>query len=154
MKADYKSAWTPSFHLLFRAFQIPDSPLKRYSPTSSHRQPPVPKGGQLSITAGGMTEGNGTCGLGTGREGASPKGANHTQSCPCSPPLGTIGECVSAIRRFHDLRSFHPRLFTFAPFGDGECLIDFLPQKRYIILPYLFFSFFLKENPRNFRKFQ
>ena len=88
------------------------------------------------------------------REKASPKGANHTQSCPCSPPLGTIGECVSAIRRFHDLRSFHPRLFTFAPFGDGECLIDFLPQKRYIILPYLFFSFFLKENPRNFRKFQ
>ena len=92
--------------------------------------------------------------IGTGREGASPKGANHTQSCSCSPPLGTIGECVSAIRRFHDLWSFHPRLFTFAPFGDGECLIDFLPQKRYIILPYLFFSFFLKENPRNFRKFQ
>ena len=88
------------------------------------------------------------------REKASPKGANHIQTCPCSPPLGTIGECVSAIRRFHDLRSFHPRLFTFAPFGDGECLIDFLPQKRYIILPYLFFSFFLKENPRNFRKFQ
>ena len=116
--------------------------------------PPVPEGGQLSITTGGMTEGNETCGLGTGREGASPKGANNTQSCSCSPPLGTIGECVSAIRRFHDLWSFHPRLFTFAPFGDGECLIDFLPQKRYIILPYLFFSFFLKENPRNFRKFQ
>ena len=87
------------------------------------------------------------------REKASPKGANHIQSCSCSPPSGTI-ESMSAIRRFHDLRSFHPRLFTFAPFGDGECLIDFLPQKRYIILPYLFFSFFLKENPRNFRKFQ
>ena len=56
------------------------------------------------------------------REKASPKGANHTQSCPCSPPLGTIGECVSAIRRFHDLRSFHPRLFIFAPFGDGRKL--------------------------------
>ena len=25
-----------------------------------------------------------------------------------------------AIRRFHDLRSFHQRLFTFAPFGDGR----------------------------------
>ncbi|WP_238405855.1 hypothetical protein, partial [Segatella copri] len=25
-----------------------------------------------------------------------------------------------AIRRFHSLRSFHQRLFTFAPFGDGR----------------------------------
>ena len=31
-------------------------------PTSFLRQPPVPEGGQLSITAGGMTEGNETCG--------------------------------------------------------------------------------------------
>ena len=29
------------------------------------------------------------------REKASPKGANHIQSCFCSPPSGTIGECVS-----------------------------------------------------------
>ena len=54
------------------------------------------------------------------REEASPKGANHIQSCSCSPPSGTIGESMSAIRRFHDLRSFHQRLFTFAPFGDGK----------------------------------
>ena len=54
------------------------------------------------------------------KEKSSPKGANHIQSCSCSPPLGTIRECVSAIRRFHSLRSFHPRLFTFAPFGDGR----------------------------------
>ena len=26
------------------------------------KKPPVPEGGQLSITAGGMTEGHGTCG--------------------------------------------------------------------------------------------
>ena len=55
------------------------------------------------------------------REKASPKGANHIQSCSCSPPSGTI-ENMSAIRRFHSLRSFHPRLFTFAPFGDGRML--------------------------------
>ena len=54
------------------------------------------------------------------KEKSSPKGANRIQSCSCSPPSGTIRECVSAIRRFHSLRSFHPRLFTFAPFGDGR----------------------------------
>ena len=31
-------------------------------------------------------------------------------SCSCSPPLGTIGESIAAIRRFHSLRSFHLRL--------------------------------------------
>ena len=54
------------------------------------------------------------------KEKASPKGANHIQSCFCSPPSGTIGGRVSTIRRFHSLRSFHQRLFTFAPFGDGR----------------------------------
>ena len=54
------------------------------------------------------------------KEKASPKGANHIQSCFCSPPSGTIGGRVSTIRRFHSLRSFHQRLFTFAPFGDGK----------------------------------
>ena len=53
------------------------------------------------------------------REEASPKGANHILFCYCSPPSGRL-ESVSAIRRFHSLRSFHPRLFTFAPFGDGR----------------------------------
>ena len=53
------------------------------------------------------------------REKSSPRGASNPQSSSCSPPLGTIGESVSTIRRFHDLRSFHQRLFTFAPFGDG-----------------------------------
>ena len=28
------------------------------------------------------------------REKASPKGANHIQSCSCSPPSGTIRECI------------------------------------------------------------
>ena len=39
---------------------------------------------------------------------------------PVRPPLGTIGESIAAIRRFHSLRSFHQRLFIFAPFGDGR----------------------------------
>ena len=38
----------------------------------------VLEGGQLSITAGGMTEGNGTCGQASEREKASPRGANHS----------------------------------------------------------------------------
>ena len=59
------------------------------------KKPPVPEGGQLSITAGGMTEGHGTCGQTNSREKASPKGANHIQSCSCSPPSGTIREYLS-----------------------------------------------------------
>ena len=86
--------------------------------------------------------------------GSVPKGGEPHPVLPLFAPFGDDKRVSVTIRRFHDLRSFHPRLFTFAPFGDGECLIDFLPQKRYIILPHLFFSFFLKENPRNFRKFQ
>ena len=34
--------------------------------------------------------------------------------------FGDGRESMSSIRRFHSLRSFHPRLFTFAPFGDGR----------------------------------
>ena len=37
-------------------------------------------------------------------------------------PFGDDRESISAIRRFHSLRSFHQRLFTFAPFGDGRML--------------------------------
>ena len=40
-----------------------------------------------------------------------------------SPPSGTIGESRATIRRLHSLRSFHQRLFTFAPFGDGRMLL-------------------------------
>ena len=61
------------------------------------------------------------------REKASPKGANRIQSCSCSPPSGTI-ESMSAIRRFHSLRSFHQRLFTFAPFGDGRHELPAFPD--------------------------
>ena len=49
------------------------------------------------------------------REGTSPKGANHIQSCSCSPPTGTIGESSLTIRRLHDLRSFHQRLLRVRP---------------------------------------
>ena len=36
------------------------------------------------------------------------------------------------IRRFHSLRSFHPRLFTFAPFGDGRMLLAKLQLMKYV----------------------
>ena len=53
----------------------------------------VPEGGELPITAGGMTVGNGTCGSAGALSPSSPKGANRIPSFSCSPPSGT-GECV------------------------------------------------------------
>ena len=49
----------------------------------------VPEGGELPITAGGMTEGNGTCGSAGALSPSSPKGANRIPSFSCSPPSGT-----------------------------------------------------------------
>ena len=43
-------------------------------------------------------------------------------------------KCMSAIRRFHSLRSFHPRLFTFAPFGDGRMLLAKLQLSNVILI--------------------
>ena len=66
-----------------------------------------------------MTEGHGTCGQSTGGRKRPQRG--RTTSCLATVrPLRGRLESVSAIRRFHDLRSFHQRLFTFAPFGDGR----------------------------------
>ena len=39
-------------------------------------------------------------------------------SASVRPPLGTIGESIAAIRRFHSLRSFHQRLLKVGPSGD------------------------------------
>ena len=49
-----------------------------------------------------------------------PKGGEQHPVLLLFAPFGDDRVRVSAIRRFHDLRSFHPRLFTFAPFGDGR----------------------------------
>ena len=105
---------------------------------------PVPEGGELSITAGGMTVGHVTCGPAGALTPSSPKGANHIPSFSCSPPSGTLVDGVllsagsipfghstrgywefapfgdgsgwcSAFRRFHSLRSFHPRLLRVRP---------------------------------------
>ena len=51
---------------------------------------PVPEGGELSITAGGMTVGHVTCGPAGALTPSSPKGANHIPSFYCSPPSGTV----------------------------------------------------------------
>ena len=66
--------------------------------------------------------------------GHSTSGYSH------SPPSGTIGESRSTIRRLHSLRSFHQRLFTFAPFGDGKMLLAKL-QLNFIIIFYHSISF-------------
>ena len=50
------------------------------------KKPPVPKGGQLSITAGGMTEGHETCGQLTGGR-KRPQGGRTTSSFATVRPL-------------------------------------------------------------------
>ena len=55
---------------------------------------PVPEGGELSITAGGMTVGHVTCGPAGALTPSSPKGANHIPSFSCSLPSGTLVDGV------------------------------------------------------------
>ena len=50
----------------------------------------VPEGGELPITAGGMTVGHVTCGSAGTLSPSSPKGANRIPSFSCSPPSGTV----------------------------------------------------------------
>ena len=50
----------------------------------------VPEGGELPITAGGMTVGHVTCGSAGALSSSSPKGANRIPSFSCSPPSGTV----------------------------------------------------------------
>ena len=66
-----------------------------------------------------MTEGHGTCGQPTGGSYRPQRGRTTSILAPVRPLRGRL-ESVFAIRRFHSLRSFHQRLFTFAPFGDGR----------------------------------
>jgi hypothetical protein len=44
--------------------------------------------------------------------------------CFCSPPLGTIGESIAAIRRFHSLRSFHLRLLKVGPLRGPDVICE------------------------------
>ena len=45
-------------------------------------------------------------------------------SAPVRPPLGTIGESIAAIRRFHSLRSFHQRLLKVGPLRGPEVICE------------------------------
>ena len=54
----------------------------------------------------------------------SPKGANRSKTGCGSPPLGTIGESIAAIRRFHSLRSFHQRLLKVGPLRGPEVICE------------------------------
>ena len=41
-----------------------------------------------------------------------------------APPLGTIGESIAAIRRFHSLRSFHQRLLKVGPLRGPDVICE------------------------------
>ena len=49
-----------------------------------------------------------------------PEGGEQEQDWMRFAPFGDAFSPLMLVRRFHDLRSFHQRLFTFAPFGDGR----------------------------------
>ena len=66
-----------------------------------------------------MTKGHGTCGQPIVGRKRPQRGRTASSLAPVRPLRGRL-ESVFAIRRFHSLRSFHLRLFTFAPFGDGR----------------------------------
>ena len=85
-----------------------------------------------------MTEGHETCGQASGGRNRPQRGRTTSSFAPVRPLRGRL-ERVSAIRRFHDLRSFHPRLFTFAPFGDGRMLLaklEYFSVSKYDIFKY------------------
>ena len=61
-----------------------------------------------------MTEGHGTCGQASGGRNRPRRGRITSSLAPVRPLWGRL-ESVSAIRRFHDLRSFHQRLLEVRP---------------------------------------
>ena len=100
---------------------------------------PVPEGGELSITAGGMTVGHVTCGPAGALTPSSPKGANRIPFFFCSPPSGTsvCGFLLSAgsIPFGHSTRGY----WEFAPFGDVSVCESLL----YLLMVYFFLSVFV-----------
>ena len=48
-----------------------------------------------------------------------PEGGEQEQDWMRFAPFGDAFSLLLVVRRFHDLRSFHQRLFTFAPVGDA-----------------------------------
>ena len=57
------------------------------------KKPPVPKGGQLSITAGGMTEGHGTCGQPIVGRKRPQRGRTTSSLAPVRPLRGPEVTC-------------------------------------------------------------
>ena len=74
----------------------------------------VPEGGQLSITAGGMPKGHGTCGLHESFPNV-PEGGEQELDWMLFAPFGDDGERAPKVRRFHALRAFHQRLLRVRP---------------------------------------
>ena len=69
------------------------------------------------------------------REKASPKGANHIQSCSCSPPSGTIREFLSlsagSIPFGHSTRGYSHS----PPSGTVECYLRNFRKKEVSLIP-------------------
>ena len=68
-----------------------------------------------------------------------PEGGEQGQDWMWFAPFGDAFSLLLVVRRFHDLRSFHPRLFTFAPFGDGRMLLaklEYFSVSKYDIFKY------------------
>ena len=61
-----------------------------------------------------------------------PEGGEQEQDWMRFAPFGDAFSLLLVVRRFHSLRSFHPRLFTFAPFGDGRMLLAKLQLMKYV----------------------
>ena len=76
---------------------------------------PVPEGGELSITAGGMTVGHVTCGSAGALSPSSPKGANRIPSFSCSPPSGTVVGVVFCFPQVPFPPVIQPRLLRVRP---------------------------------------
>ncbi len=62
-----------------------------------------------------MTEGHGTCGIADTHSPIVPKGGEQGQDWVWFAPLGDAPFLPVPIRRFHSLRSFHPRLLKVGP---------------------------------------
>ena len=84
-----------------------------------------------------MTGGNGTCGD-EGKRGGVPGGGEQHLILILFAPFGDDWRELRLIRRLHSLRSFHQRLFTFAPVGDGgdmqDCEVHSLPLYHHCMM--------------------
>ena len=89
----------------------------------------VPEGGELLITAGGMTVGYVTCGSAGALSPSSPKGANRIPSFSCSPPSGTVVCVVFCFPQVPFPPVISPAVIESSPpSGTVVCVVFCFPQ--------------------------